>query len=222
MTDNGKIKSTLDTLLDGRSDRFKATVLELAHKNGWDDNDPAFTILVATGQMEALLRQYPAEFAVLLTGILEDAEERWASIQQEWIKAVKMASETSAIFEGQVRTLESATEQQISLLGAESEQLLAKGFALSQAHTVKQIEQIAKGTRKTHYLQAIGYSCGLAFLLSGLSWTGGWFGRGLADEASTWGDIERWNQPELKACLSAAQSTCNFHIEKPEEEDARR
>jgi hypothetical protein len=76
-----KLKTTLDALLTDRSDKFKAIVLELVLKNRWDENDPAFTILIATGQLEALLQQYPAEFAVLLTGILEETEKKWAALQ---------------------------------------------------------------------------------------------------------------------------------------------
>jgi hypothetical protein len=137
---NGKIQTTLDELLVDRSDKFKATVLELALKNKWDDNDPAFTILVATGQMEALLQQYPAEFAVLLTGILEETEKKWAVIQ----------TKNSQHFE----QLESAANKQIVRLELESKKLLAQGFKLAQNEAAQHI----KSAQKIQTLHAVGWA----------------------------------------------------------------
>lgn len=210
-------KAAIYRALEGRSDKFKAIVLELAIANRWNIKDPIFMIQLATGQMEALLQQYPSEFAVLLTKILEDAEVRWEAMQAGFIKSIKLAEMTSQTFEGYVGKVEAATDEQIKRLEAESEQLIAKGFALSQAHTLKQIEKIAKGTQRIHYVKAAGYSAVAAFLLAGMSWTGGWLGHSWTKDASAWGRIEQWNQEELDACLEAGRSTCNFHIKSPEE-----
>jgi hypothetical protein len=195
---NGKIQTTLDELLVDRSDKFKATVLELALKNKWDDNDPAFTILVATGQMEALLQQYPAEFAVLLTGILEETEKKWAVIQ----------TKNSQHFE----QLESAANKQIVRLELESKKLLAQGFKLAQNEAAQHI----KSAQKIQTLHAVGWAIAATIALISLSWCAGWFGRSWLERSSTWGDIERWNQAQLQACVDTQRKTCNFHIKVPE------
>jgi hypothetical protein len=196
MTD--KMKTALDTLLSDRSDKFKAEVLELAIKNKWDENDPAFTILIATGQMQVLLKQYPAEFAVLLTGILEETEKKWATIQ----------TKNSQHFE----QIESAADKQISRLEAESKKLLAQGFKLAQNEAANHI----KGAQKIQMLQAVGWAIAATIGLISLSWCAGWFGRSWLERSSTWGDIERWNQAQLQACVDTQRKTCNFHIKVPE------
>jgi hypothetical protein len=196
MTD--KMKTALDTLLSDRSDKFKAEVLELAIKNKWDENDPAFTILIATGQMQVLLKQYPAEFAVLLTGILEETEKKWATIQ----------TKNSKHFE----QIESAADKQIARLEAESKKLLAQGFKLAQNEAANHI----KGAQKIQMLQAVGWAIAATIGLISLSWCAGWFGRSWLERSSTWGDIERWNQAQLQACVDTQRKTCNFHIKVPE------
>jgi hypothetical protein len=193
------LKTTLDTLLVDRSDKFKATVLELALKNRWDDNDPAFTILVATGQMEALLQQYPREFAILLTGILEETEKKWAALQ----------SKNTAHFS----QLESAADKQIARLESEAKKLLAQGFMLAQNEAASHI----KGAQKIQTVQAIGWAIAATIALISLSWCAGWFGRSWLDRTSTWSELERWNQDALKACLEVQQKTCNFRIRIPQE-----
>jgi hypothetical protein len=196
MTD--KMKTALDTLLSDRSDKFKAEVLELAIKNKWDENDPAFTILIATGQMQVLLKQYPAEFAVLLTGILEETEKKWATIQ----------TKNSQHFE----QIESAADKQIARLELESKKLLAQGFKLAQNEAANHI----RGAQKIQMLQAVGWATAATIGLISLSWCAGWFGRSWLERSSTWGDIERWNQNQLQACANTQRKTCNFHIKPPE------
>ena len=45
--DKEKLRSDLAIVLEGRSDKFKAIVLELAYTNGWNIYDPAFLICCA-------------------------------------------------------------------------------------------------------------------------------------------------------------------------------
>jgi hypothetical protein len=49
----------LEILLEGRSDSFKAKVLEIVYRHQLDPNDPNLQILIATGQLEALLEEIP-------------------------------------------------------------------------------------------------------------------------------------------------------------------
>ena len=56
-----KAMTAIDCVLEGKSDEFKLVVYELAAQINWDDNDPAFLIAIATGQLEVLIKQYPAQ-----------------------------------------------------------------------------------------------------------------------------------------------------------------
>jgi hypothetical protein len=49
----------LEILLEGRSDAFKAKVLEIAYRHQIDPSDPNLQILIATGQLEVLLEEMP-------------------------------------------------------------------------------------------------------------------------------------------------------------------
>jgi hypothetical protein len=49
----------LEVLLEGRSDSFKAKVLEVVYRHNLDPNDPNLQILIATGQLEVLLEEMP-------------------------------------------------------------------------------------------------------------------------------------------------------------------
>jgi hypothetical protein len=54
-----EISSLLDRLLKGKDDKFKAIVLQMVIEQGWDKNDPAFLIGIATNQLEAILKLQP-------------------------------------------------------------------------------------------------------------------------------------------------------------------
>jgi hypothetical protein len=57
--ERAEIKSLLDRLLEGKDDKFKSIVLEMVISQGWDKNDPAFLIGIATNQLEAILKLQP-------------------------------------------------------------------------------------------------------------------------------------------------------------------
>jgi NADH dehydrogenase/NADH:ubiquinone oxidoreductase subunit G len=64
-------ESLLNTLLAGRSNTFKAKVLEIVHRHHLDCDDPNFQILIATGQLEVLLEEAPEKFEELFSRLLE-------------------------------------------------------------------------------------------------------------------------------------------------------
>lgn len=66
-------KTLLNALLEGRSDTFKAKVLEIVYRHNLDCNDPNFQILIATGQLEVLLEQAPEQFETQFSRLLEIA-----------------------------------------------------------------------------------------------------------------------------------------------------
>lgn len=232
-------KAAIDRVLEGRSAEFKAVVQDLAIKNHWDVNDPAFLIVLATGQMEALLKQYPAEIESEMGRALKQAEKRWESLLQGWAMAAaestgaakqftQALSEAKQVAAAEQETIrvqaETQTElfttvanQQISQLKAETKKLAALAVASAQAQAEKQTRETRRNYRIAYYMEAASFACLGATLMFGTGWMFGWFGRGLSDSKSTWSDIQRWNQEELQACVEAGRNTCNFQVEVPEE-----
>lgn len=83
-----EISSLLDRLLKGKDDKFKAIVLQMVIEQGWDRNDPAFLIGIATNQLEAILKLQPdlidAIFELNLKKISKEHQnERAARLKHE-------------------------------------------------------------------------------------------------------------------------------------------
>jgi hypothetical protein len=62
-------QALLEILLDGRSDHFKAKVLEVVYRHRLDVNDPNLQILIATGQLEVLLEEMPDRLQKIADGM---------------------------------------------------------------------------------------------------------------------------------------------------------
>lgn len=84
----GEAGSLLDQLLAGRSTEFQARVYQLVIRYQWDVNDPSFAILVATGQMELLLDQFPEQFEDLFEGLLQRLQAQSQGLQ-DWFGSEK-------------------------------------------------------------------------------------------------------------------------------------
>lgn len=84
----GEAGSLLDQLLAGRSAEFQNKVYELVVRYQWDVNDPSFAILVATGQMELLLDQFPEQFEALFEGLLLRLQAQSQGLQ-DWFGTEK-------------------------------------------------------------------------------------------------------------------------------------
>lgn len=231
-------ESSLDLLLQGRSEAFKSKVRTLVQKYNIDESDPTFILLIGTTTIEVLLEKYPQEFEQLFTQLLAQMDQRWALLQREWAVAAaestlaaqqltqtlaaskqvsKAEQETIKTQAGsQAELLTTVYQEQRQQLKSEAEQLAAVAIAHAQATAAEQVKNISKGLRKAYYLEAAGFACLGAALLFTTGWAFGWFGRGLRDSKSIWADLERWNHEELQACVEAGLKTCNFHVEVPE------
>jgi hypothetical protein len=65
-------KTLLDQLIEGQSEEFKRKVFELVARTGYTNySDPLFVILLATGSLQVLLNEKPAE--------LDTMFKRWAA-----------------------------------------------------------------------------------------------------------------------------------------------
>lgn len=231
-------ESSLDLLLKGRSQEFKDKVRALVQQHNIDENDPTFILLTGTKTLEVILEQYPQEFEQLFKHLLTQMDQRWGLLQREWAISAKESStaaqqmtqalgevkQVSAAEQQTIRTqagsqaelLTTVYQEQVQQLRVEAEKLAAHAIASAQATAAEQVKAVTKGVRQKHYIEAGAIACAAAAALMLTSWTTAWVSRGRAENSSTWGDIERWNQQELQACVEAGLETCNFHIQVPE------
>ena len=207
-------------------------------KNQWDVDDPAFLILLSTGEMRVLMEEHPAKFEQLMNRVFKQAESQFLSMHEK-VLAVLSSGELAAQalarrveeveqllraerakLKGQQRAfvtqLEQATQQQLAVLEKKAVALTAEGFAVSRAQAKEQVAVIAKQMRQMHYWESVAYACGIAGALVSLSWFGGWQMRGIAERNSFWGDVQRWNQDHVRECIKVEATTCNIHIEIPD------
>ena len=233
-----KAKSAIDRALEHRHDAFRAKVLDMTLKNQWDVDDPAFLILLSTGEMRVLMEEHPAQFEQLMNRVFKQAESQFLSMHEKVMAALNSSELAAQSLEQRVheverllsqeRTkmmrdqrelstqLETQASKQIDRLQAKAVELNAKGFAASRTQAKEQVAVTAKQMRQVHYWETVFWACSAAVTLVGLSGLGGWQMRGLADHNSFWGDVQRWNRDHVRECIKAEQTTCNIHIEVPD------
>ena len=106
-------------------------------------------------------------------------------------------------------------EEQKQVIAAHTKDLIVEGVVASRQQADAQVNEIVRTVRRKHYVEAGLYAVAVALLLTTTSWTAAWMMRGMAEKNSVWGDIERWNQDHLEACVEAQVTRCEFHIEVP-------
>ncbi|MEM6869386.1 MAG: DUF6753 family protein, partial [Cyanobacteria bacterium P01_C01_bin.121] len=150
-----KAKSAIDRALEHRNDAFRAKVLDLTLKNHWDVDDPAFLIVLSTGEMRVLMEEHPEKFEQLMNRVFRQAESQFLSMQEKVMavlsstelaaQALERRVEEVARLLGQAHDeladrltteqqammvrLDGATKRQIEVLEAKAVQLSAQGFA---------------------------------------------------------------------------------------------
>ncbi|AOY79318.1 hypothetical protein BJP36_04700 [Moorena producens JHB] len=106
--------SLLEKLLEGRSDSFKAKILDLVVATELDANDPLFLFLVATSSLETMLADTPKSLEQLFRSWEKDIQQMIDVVgqstvdiqRQEIAKAIASAIEQSKV------TIESKSERQ--------------------------------------------------------------------------------------------------------------
>lgn len=106
--------SLLEKLLEGRSDSFKAKILDLVVVTELDANDPLFLFLVATSSLETILADTPKSLEQLFRSWEKDIQQMIDVVgqstmdihRQEISKAIASAIEQSKV------TIESKSERQ--------------------------------------------------------------------------------------------------------------
>lgn len=190
--------SSLDRLLQGRSQTFRDTVRALVQRYNIDENDPTFILLAGTSTLEVILERYPQELETLFGQLLSQLDNRWGVLQSEWasaaekglvatqqltlaIESVKQVSEDEqetirAQAGTQAELLTRAYQEQSDQLRAEAEQLAGRAIASAQVTAAKQVEDISKKLRSAYQLQAAGIAFLGAAVLLVTGWTLGRFG----------------------------------------------
>jgi hypothetical protein len=247
MMEGGEVeRSLLEQALTGRSDGFRAKVLELVVRYRWDVNDPNFLILVATGQMEVLLEQFPGQFEqrfeaafqklekqkAELIGILQGAD--FASATRTHEVTEQVAELERVISEQSTRTVQNV-KGILTLAQKEKEQMLAQmvqrvNLLSAESHQVTEkrslalAEEMGDAFRRRHYYELLA-GVGLSSML--LVLMGGGFGWMMRDrdfqvfksDPSVWfgQQLVEWNMRGLSECQKLKRTTCNVHIESPGE-----
>jgi CRISPR/Cas system-associated protein Cas10 (large subunit of type III CRISPR-Cas system) len=235
----------LEQVLEGRSEGFKAKVLNLVLRYHWDVNDPNFLILVATGQMEVLLDRFPDQFEQILEQAILRLEQQRSALTELIQGAEFSSSNRTAGFAEQVTALEkllvaerqrSATDAQdlLKLSETEKQRILAeltqrvKQLSLeSQRVTEQKARQLVESTgdafRRQYYLESMAwvFLSALAILIMGVGL--GWMMRdrdlqAFKNTPNVWfgQKLVEWNGRQIKACQESDRRTCELRIEKPE------
>lgn len=276
-------KTAVDYVLGDQPTEFQLKLLQLGRELDWDENDPGFAVPLAMGQVENVLKAYPAKIQATMDEISKRSEMKWADIQAalkvsamrgeqaaqrmdtrlievkglldleivqvqglmqkerlELKRAISdeqarvqrlVADERAAMADerAQVQQLmaderaamaqqaQDLAEHQKQVLEKHTTDLIAQGVIAQQRRAESQVKEIVSAARGKHYWEAVAIACLAAALLMSSAWMAGWVSRGRAENSSVWGDIERWNQDPLKACIDANTTTCNFHIQVPQE-----
>jgi hypothetical protein len=90
-----KAMAAIDALLEGKPDAFKAVVLELARQLNWDEDDPAFLMAIATNQLEALMKLYPAQIEAAMANAVKKLEADWHQLQARLVLSAMKSAQTA-------------------------------------------------------------------------------------------------------------------------------
>ena len=82
--------------LKGKSEEFKQRVVDFAFRSGLSKDDPLFLVLVATGQLEAMLQDAPETLKVLFKTWNQDLAKNLEKVEQVAVQRQKVAINRAA------------------------------------------------------------------------------------------------------------------------------
>lgn len=150
--------SLIRDVLEGRSPEFRSEVLKVAYRSGIEKDDPLWSVMVATGQLESLLHEKPEEIkrivALCSEGLKKDVEVARAFVEQSVADAERSLSyQAEASVKLQQKNISAATK------------ILVRQAALEKISY--DIYALVKGGLVT--LAAVGVGIVLGFLASSMS-----------------------------------------------------
>lgn len=81
----------LERLLEGRSEEFKRKVFQLVSQTGYSEGDPLFVILLATGTLQTLLNEKPAEIEAMFDRWFKSITQSMDVVEKEIVERQKTA-----------------------------------------------------------------------------------------------------------------------------------
>jgi hypothetical protein len=214
-------EALLNTLLAGRSDSFKAKVLEIVYRHHLDPNDPNLQILIATGQLEVLLQEAPEQFEALFARLLETLRrlvESEQSALKKQIQGIRQLQDEQqqgfvAKLQAMQKVLEHTPDQQKLLEQHETiiqayQAILADGTEHKRPNT---------WTIKEILLGVIAVTC-----IVSISGIGGWFAKTAQvyqhyspAELEYLAKLWQWNSDRLLKCQATKNPKCTIWIVPP-------
>ena len=88
-------KTAVDYVLGDKPTDFQLKLLQLGRELDWDENDPGFAVPLAMGQVENVLKSYPAKLQATMDEISKQSEVKWERIQAG-LKVSAMRGEQAA------------------------------------------------------------------------------------------------------------------------------
>ena len=144
-------------------------------------------------------------------------EERRAMLQvmaQERDQVRRLLADERAAITQQAKEL---TEHQKQVIDAHTSELITQAALTWRERADAHVKLLIKEVRAQRYWRLVTFACIAILLVFATGWIGGALSNSRAQAASTWGDLERWNQNEVDACVAANKTTCNIHIVVPKE-----
>jgi hypothetical protein len=89
-------ENLLAEALKGKSEEFKHRVMDFALKSGLSQDDPLFLVLVATGQLEAMLEDAPEALELLFKNWSRDLARNLEKVEQITLERQKVAIDRAA------------------------------------------------------------------------------------------------------------------------------
>ena len=94
--ENDQVNKFLAEALNGKSEEFKKQVLSFAVSCGLSQDDPLFLILVATGQLEAMLTNAPSVLQLLFETWNQDLARNLQEVEKVTVLRQKVAIDRAA------------------------------------------------------------------------------------------------------------------------------
>ena len=91
MVNGQRHQSLLDELLEGKPEEFKLKVARMIARNGIDETDPLFVLLVATGQLQALLEETPEDLDRLFKNWTREINHQFSLAEHAIVERQKAA-----------------------------------------------------------------------------------------------------------------------------------
>ncbi len=144
------------------------------------------------------------------------AEERRAMLQvmaQERDQVQRLLADERATITHQANEL---AEHQKQVIEAHTTELITQAALTWRERADVHVQLLIKEVKAQRYWRWVTFACLAILLVFATGWMAGSLSNSRAQAASTWGDLERWNQNEYQACAEAKVTTCNIHMQVPQ------